>query len=237
MAIFSRLNRVIKSNLNALIDQAEDPDKMIGQTVTDMKSALKRARKDLIEALGSAKRLDKKERALEQEAVDWEQKAILALEQDDDDLAREALRRKARALRDAKEVRARALRDAKEVRARAAAQATAADAMKAQLERIEEKLDDLKARQKTLAAQVRQARTQRPDPELTSGDRLGGGAFTDLERMADQIDQLDAEVEAHELLEDPKHAAMDARFRALESEEGEDDVDDELAALKAKLGG
>lgn len=226
MGIFSRLNRVIKSNLNALIDQAEDPDKMIGQTVTDMKSALKRARKDLVEALGSAKRLDKKERDLEQEAVDWEKKATLALEQDDDDLAREALRRKARALR-----------DAKEVRARAAAQATAADAMKAQLERIEEKLDDLKARQKTLAAQVRQARAERPDPELTSGDRLGGGAFTDLERMADQIDQLDAEVEVHEALEDPKRAAMDARFRALESEEGEDDVDDELAALKAKLGG
>ncbi len=226
MGIFSRLNRVIKSNLNALIDQAEDPDKMIGQTVTDMKSALKRARKDLIEALGSAKRLDKKERDLEQEAVDWEQKAILALEQDDDDLAREALRRKARATR-----------EAKSVRAQAAAQATAADAMKAQLERIEEKLDDLKARQKTLAAQVRQARTQQPDPELTSGDRLGGGAFTDLERMADQIDQLDAEVEAHEVLENPKREAMDARFRALESEEGVDDVDDELAALKAKLGG
>ncbi|MGB3051521.1 MAG: PspA/IM30 family protein [Polyangiales bacterium] len=226
MGIFSRLNRVIKSNLNALIDQAEDPDKMIGQTVTDMKSALKRARKDLIEALGSAKRLDKKERDLEQEAVDWEGKAILALEQDDDDLAREALRRKARALK-----------EAKNVRARAAAQATAADAMKAQLERIEDKLDDLKARQKTLAAQVRKARTQQRDPELTSGDRLGGGAFADLEHMAEQIDQLDAEVEAHDLLEDPKRADIDARFRALESEEGEDDVDDELAALKAKLGG
>jgi len=226
MGIFSRLNRVIKSNLNALIDQAEDPDKMIGQTVTDMKSALKRARKDLIAALGSAKRLDKKERDLEQEAVDWEEKAILALEQDDDDLAREALRRKARATK-----------EAKSVRAQAAAQATAADAMKAQLERIEEKLDDLKARQKTLAAQVRQARTQQPDPELTSGDRLGGGAFADLERMADQIDQLDAEVEAHEVLEDPKREVMDARFRALGSDEGEDDVDDELAALKAKLGG
>ena len=226
MGIFSRLNRVIKSNLNALIDQAEDPDMMIGQTVTDMKSALKRARKDLIEALGSAKRLDKKERDLEQEAADWEQKAILALEQGDDDLAREALRRKARAHR-----------EANDVRAQAAAQATAADAMKAQLERIEDKLDDLKARKKTLAAQVRQARTQQPDPALTSGDRLGGGAFADLERMADQIDQLDAEVEAHEVLDDPKRAAMDARFRALGSEEGEDDVDDELAALKSKLGG
>ena len=91
MGIFSRLNRVIKSNLNALIDQAEDADKMIGQTVDDMKSALKRARKDLIEAMGSAKRLENKAKDLEQEAVDWEQKAILALERDDEDLAREAV--------------------------------------------------------------------------------------------------------------------------------------------------
>ena len=62
MGIFSRLNRVIKSNLNALIDQAEDPDKMIGQTVADMKSALQCARNELIEAMGTAKRLEKKEK-------------------------------------------------------------------------------------------------------------------------------------------------------------------------------
>jgi len=226
MGIFNRLNRVIKSNLNALIDQAEDPDKMIGQTVSDMKSALKRARKDLIAAMGSAKRLDKKEAELREQAADWEQKAVLALERDDDDLAREALRRKSRTLKEA---------DA--VRTRAAEQATAADAMKAQLERVEEKLDDLKARQKTLAAQVRQARTQQPDPAQPTGDRLGGGAFSDLERMADQIDQLDAEVEAHELLDDPKRADLDARFRTLESEDVQDDVEDELAQLKAKLSG
>jgi phage shock protein A len=226
MGIFSRLNRVIKSNLNALIDQAEDADKMIGQTVDDMKSALKRARKDLIEAMGSARRLENKEKDLEQEAADWEQKAILALERDDEDLAREALRRKSRTLR-----------EAQNIRARVAEQTSAANAMKAQLERIEEKLDDLKARQKTLGAQVRRARSQQPDPARPTGDRLGGGAFSDLERMADQIDQLDAEVEAHQLLEDPKSAELDARFSALESEEGEDEVNDELAALKAKLGG
>ena len=226
MGIFNRLNRVIKSNLNALVDAAEDPDKMIGQTVADMKSALRRARKELIETLGSAKRLDKKEQELEAEAADWEQKAILALERDDDDLAREALRRKASTLK-----------EAGRVRARAAEQATAADAMQAQLERIEEKLDDLKARQKTLATQVRQARTLEADPAQPSGARLGGGAFSDLERMADQIDQLDAEVEAHEILEDPKRRDVDARFRELESDEGEDEINDELAALKAKLGG
>jgi len=226
MGIFSRLNRVIKSNLNALIDQAEDPDKMIGQTVADMKAALKRARKDLVEAMGTAKRLENKERELEKEAAEWEQKAILALERDDDDLAREALRRKARTLR-----------EVEKIRARAAEQSSAAEAMRAQLERVEEKLDDLKSRQKTLAAQVRQARNQNPDPGQATGERLGGGAFSDLDRMADQIDQLDAEVEAHQLLEDPARVALDARLRALGTDEGDDDVNDELAALKAKLNG
>lgn len=226
MGIFSRLNRVIKSNLNALIDQAEDPDKLIGQTVADMKSALGRARSELIAALGSAKRLDKKEKELEAEAVEWERKALLALEQDDEDLAREALRRKARTLK-----------EAQQVRARAAEHATTADAMKGQLEQIEAKLDDLKARQKTLAAQVRQARTQPAAPDTTASDRLGGGAFSDLERMADHIDQLDAEVEAHHLLEDPKRTELDARFRELESEQDDDGIEDELASLKAKLGG
>jgi phage shock protein A len=226
MGIFNRLNRVIKSNLNALVDQAEDPEKLIGQTVADMKSGLSRARKELVEALGSAKRLEKKEKALEEEAVEWERKAVLALQRDDEDLAREALRRKTRALR-----------EAQSVRARAAEQATAADEMKAQLGRIEEKLDDLKARQKTLAAQVRQARTQPTSPGGGAGERLGGGAFSDLERMADQIDQLDAEVEAHDLLDDPRRAELDARFEALESEQSDDGIEDELAALKAKLGG
>ncbi|MGD8609133.1 MAG: PspA/IM30 family protein [Myxococcales bacterium] len=226
MGIFSRLNRVIKSNLNALIDQAEDPDKMIGQTVADMKSGLQHARKELIQAMGSAKRLENEERNRNQEASDWERKAILALERGDEDLAREALRRKARASR-----------EAQRIRERAAEQATTADEMQAQLERIEHKLDDLKARQKTLAAQVRRARSQQPDLERPAGDRLGGGAFSDLERMADQIDQLDAEVEAHELLEDPKRTELDARFRALQSNDGDEEVEDELAALKAKLGG
>jgi phage shock protein A len=226
MGIFSRLNRVIKSNLNALIDQAEDPDKMIGQTVADMKSGLARARKELVEAMGSAKRLANKERDLLEEAADWERKAVLALETEDEDLAREALRRKVRTSKEA------AL-----VRARAAEQATAADAMRTQLERIEEKLDDLKARQKTLAAQVRQARTQPVSSDGPLGDKLGGGAFSDLERMADQIDQLDAEVEANDLLDDPKRAQLEARFQELEVDQGDDDIEDELATLKAKLDG
>ena len=85
---------------------------------------------------------------LEAEASDWERKAVLALEQNDEDLAREALRLKARALA-----------EAARTRGRVSEQEQAARSMKEQLERIESKLDDLKARQKTLAAQVRQAST------------------------------------------------------------------------------
>ena len=222
MGIFSRLNRVIKSNLNALIDQAEDPEKMIGQTVADMKSALGRARKELVEAMGTAKRLDNRAVELRSEAANWERKAILALEQNDEDLAREALRRKARSLA-----------EAERTEARVADQERAADAMRDQLARIESQLDDLKARQKTLAAQVREARKKPAGGQVS--EKLGGGAFSDLERMADQIDQLDSEVEAHQLLEDPKRADLDARFDALEREQADDGIEDELAALKAKL--
>lgn len=223
MGIFSRLNQVIKSNLNALLDQAQDPDKLIGQTVSDMKSGLKKARKELVTTLGTAKRLDKKAAELEQEAQDWERKAVLAVEQGDDELAREALRRKARTTK-----------EAQRTRERAAAQSASVDQMKAALERLEQKADDLEARRPALAAQVRKAR----DASTASGNPLTqDSAFDDLEKMADNIDQLDAEIEAHEVLEDPKRANVDARFRELENQKKDDGIEDELSALKKKLGG
>ena len=91
MGIFSRLNTVIKSNLNSLVDKAEDPEKLIGQTVIDMKAELKRAKRELVTTLGTSKRLDKEADELEEELGDWERKAVLALKTGDDDLAREAL--------------------------------------------------------------------------------------------------------------------------------------------------
>ena len=223
MGIFSRLNKVIKSNLNALLDQAEDPDKLIGQTIQDMKSGLKKARHELVTTLGAAKRLDKKATELDEEAQGWEQKAVLALEQGDEELAREALRRKARATK-----------EAARTRAQSAAQNASVEQMKDALERLEEKTDDLEARQSTLAAQVRQARDASRAPAEAV---LKDSAFDDLERMADNIDQLDAEIEAHDVLDDSKRAALDARFRELEGQQDDEGIEDELSALKKKLGG
>ncbi len=226
MGIFSRLNHVIKSNLNAMVDKAEDPEKLIGQTILDMEAELKKARRELITTVGTAKRLDKKAAELDDEAARWEEKAVLALRSQDEELAKEALRRKTRTLK-----------EAENVRRQAAQQASAGEAMKDTIERVEQKIDDLKNRKGTLAAQVRRAREAPTEAPVTGSSRFGSETFDELERMAGRIDQLDAEVEAQQILEDPNRAEIDARLRKLERSSADDAVDDELAALKRKLEG
>ena len=195
MGIFSRFNRVLKSNLNSMLDKAEDPAKLIDQTIIEMEKELKEARKELVQTLGASKRLDKKKAELEEEVAKWEDKAVLALKAGDEELAREALKMKQRVARDA------------------------------------EQIDDLKARKSTLAAKVRRARSG-PDDDAVSGR---GGAFADLERLSSRIDGLEAEVEVHDVLDDPGRRDVEARFRELERKAGTTKVDDELEALKRRL--
>lgn len=223
MGIFSRMNRVIKSNLNSLVDKAEDPDKLIGQTVIDMEAELKRAKKDLVGTLGTAKRLVKKAKEHEEEAASWEEKAVLALRQGDEELAREALRRKGRSLKQAEDTKSQAL----------SAEA-AADEMKDMLDKIEGKIEELKNRQGTLAAQVRKARDE---PGGAVRGEYRSESLEELERMTGRIDQLEAEVEAANVLDDPKRHEVDAKFRALQKRAGSSEVEDELSALKKKLEG
>jgi phage shock protein A len=220
MGIFSRFNRVLKSNLNSMMDNAEDPAKLINQTIVEMESELKNAKKELVQTLGAAKRLDRKKAELEEEVAEWEDKAVLALKSGDEELAREALKMKQRAER-----------QVEEAARQAAEQEKAAFQMKDTLEEIEQKIEDLKARKSTLAAKVRRAR-QGPD-ELGATGR--GGAIGDLERLSGRIDSLEAEVEAHDVLDDAETRDVEARFRALERRAGSSRVDDELEALKKRL--
>jgi phage shock protein A len=224
VGIFSRMNRVIKSNLNSLVDKAEDPEKLIGQTVMDMEAEVKRAKKELVSTLGTAKRLLKKAKEHEEEATGWEEKAVLALKSNEEDLAREALRRKGRARKQAEDAKQQAL-----------GAESAASEMKSQLEAIEEKIEELKNRKGTLAAQVRKAREE--PGAGAGGSRFRSEAFEELDRMTSRIDQLEAEVEAAGVLEDPKRAEVEARFRELERGTGSSAVEDELSALKKKLEG
>lgn len=220
MGIFSRFNRVLKSNLNNIMDKAEDPAKLINQTIVEMEAELKNARKELVQTLGTAKRLEKKRAELEDEVAKWEDKAVLALKSGDDELAREALKMKMRVTKQAEDAGRQAAESEKSARQ-----------MQETLEEIERKVEDLKARKSTLAARVRKARE-------APGEELGGGsgAFGDLQRLSGRIDQLEAEVEVHDVLDDPEARNVEARFRDLERKAGKSKVDDELEALKRRLG-
>lgn len=225
MGILDRFSAVVRSNLNALAGSAEDPEKLIAQTVIDMRDEIKRARAELVTTLGASKRLEKRRLELEADVASWEQKAVLALKNGDDALAREALKRKAKVAK-----------DAADAAAQAASQAAAAEEMQSSLAKVEERIADLEARKTSLAAQVRAARGGGINDPLASGGPKTG-ALGELDRMMGRIDQMEAEVEAHGVLVDPRRAHVDAELRALERDAGDTAVDDELAALKRKLGG
>lgn len=227
MGIFDRMNRVLKSNLNSMVDAAEDPAKLIDQTILEMESELKKARQDLVTQLGTSKRLEKKAVEAEEEMQGWENKAVLALKAGDEELAREALKMKQKA-KQGKEA----------ILNQAAGAATSASNLQTTLETVEQKIEDLKARKVTLAAQVRRARESSGGDAAAIGGRFGSGALGDLDRLTGRIDQLEAEVEAGAILDpDPKRADLDRRFRELDKKTGGAVVDDELAALKKKLEG
>jgi len=218
MSMFERFQRVVKSNLNSLADQAEDPGKVLDQLVLDLEAEVRRSKQDRITQLGTAKRLEKKAEEHAQELQGWEDKAVLALRAGDEGLARDALKMKQKV----KASHEGALRQAETA---ASAVAQLADA----ITQAEVKLEDLKARKGTLAAQVRRARSTG-----VAGAPPGAG-LSGLEALTGRIDQLEGEIEAAGVLDDPDRARVDARFRELERTSGGGVVEDELAALKRKL--
>jgi phage shock protein A len=239
MGIFDRMGKVISSNVNALLDKAEDPKKSLDLIVEEMKEQVRAARKELVDAVAAEKVLRKKVDDLDAEAEKWEKRAELALKAGDEQLAREALLQKRRVVTDRD--RAEAMR---------AEQRSAVVTMKGELDRMEAKHEELQAKKGTLAAQIKQQRAGGGAEGL--GARGGTSAFSEFRRMEEQIDGQAAEVaaarEVDEALAGNRMAAgeLEAKFAQLEhgrggtgggggSTPGGSVVDDELAALKRKI--
>lgn len=220
MGILGRINSVIKSNLNQLLDKAEDPEKILNQTVVELEGEVKLAKKEVVSCLATQKVMEKKRDGLLEDARKWEEKATLALKADDEELAREALRRKQRALGEADDV--------EEARRK---QEAYVEELKSSVVQLEAKVEDLKLRKGTIAAQVRQARRAPERADMAAG-RYGSKHFEDVERMTSRVEEMEAEVEASSVLDDGKSVDLDKKFRDLEKTSA---LDDELAALKAKL--
>lgn len=234
MGIFDRMGKVISSNVNALLDKAEDPSKSVDMLVEDMKEQIKNARKELVDGLAAEKVLRKKVEDADAEVEKWDRRAELALRAEDEKLAREALMQKKRVV--SERDRAEALR---------AEQRAAVLNMKAELERMENKQKEYEVRKNTIATQLKQARSGGGAEGL--GAKPGGSAFEEFRRMEDKIEHHVQEVSAHREVEDALGGGMnemelESKFRQLEGRgnlaaEGAatPDIDDEIAKLKKKI--
>lgn len=232
MGIFDRMGKVISSNVNALLDKAEDPKKSLDLLVDEMKDQIRAAKKELVEGVAAEKILRKKVDDLDVEADKWDKRAELALKADDEKLAREALVQKKRII--AERDRAEALR---------AEQRAASLNMKAELARMEAKQEEYAARKGTLATQMQQAKAG-GGAEALGSRGTSGGAFAEFRRMEEKIDGAQAEAAASREVEEAilgdgmSAVELEAKFAQLEGGRGStggSDVDDELAAIKKRI--
>lgn len=222
MSIFERAKNALRANLSALTSPGDDPALLIDATLREMQAALAQGQKELVTTLGTAKRLEGEAEAQQLEAARWEERATLAVRKGDDELARDALKQKARVTR-----------EHARLREQAQAARASADALRGTLDDLEARARDLEAKKGALAAQVRIARSaQGAGPGATPG-----GALSDLQRFGQRIDALEAEVEVAHALGDTHKAELEARFRKLEQSSAQGAVEDELAALKRKVEG
>jgi phage shock protein A len=228
MGIIDRAKRAISSNVNAMLDKAEDPRKMVELTLDEMSDQMKRAKQDVIAAVAAERQLRKKCDELKTQVDKWEQRAMLAVQAGDDALAREALKQKGRIATE--------LAETEKMRE---GQLGIAIKLRDDMARMERRHQELSAKKGTIAAKSEIARAGGGAEAL--GSKGGSNAFEAMRNIEDKIEQQEAEGAAMVELQDDemKEAELESKFRKLEGKgsegAGSAAVDDELAALKQRV--
>jgi phage shock protein A len=221
MAILDRIAMVIRSNLNALINQAEDPEKMLDQILIDMRQQLQEAKREVAAAIADERRLAAQLEAARAQVNEWDRRSVLAVERGEDDLAREALRRKAEQQQ-----------LAAGYQSQWEAQQASTTNLKQALRALSEKIDEASRKKNLLVARQKRAEAQKHIHEVMTG-LSDTSAFEAFDRMAGRVDQIEAQAEATvELSRELSGETTEQRFKALE---GAVDVEQELQALKARV--
>jgi phage shock protein A len=218
MNLLDRISRLIRANLNDLLRRAEDPEKIIEQALLDMKKALKEAREQVAAAMAEAKRLEREVESHLKEAALWEEKAKEALKAGREDLAKEALRR-----------RKRALDLAEGFKAQLEEQKGLTDRLMTQLKALEAKIDEAEARKKLLLARKKGVEAAEAVRRMES--RLEGHPA--LEAFEEMEARILAMEDRHEALKELDGQDLDKELSALSAEK---EVEEELLRLKRELG-
>lgn len=215
--LFSRLSKAIKSTLNDAVDAVSDPGQEVALMLDDLATQIQEAEKDLHQAVVDRKMMERKVEQLTKDELDWEKRAETALRHGDENLARQALRRKT-------EISAQ-LAESREALQQ---QGVLVESMQKHVAQSKQKLKMLNLRRGSLMAQARAAKRG-----VMPGQLSDGGTLSRLEEIEHRIASLETLNEAQaELSTEVQEAEIDAKLSELE---GEGKLDDELAALKAKM--
>lgn len=216
MGIFSRFSDIVNSNINAILDKAEDPEKLVRLMIQEMEDTLVEVRSTAARAIADRKEISRSLTSLEQEARDWQAKAELALDKEREDLAKAALAEKARAV-----AAADSLRNQQKVIGEGL------EKLNDDIVRLEEKLVDAKTRQQVITSRHQTAARRLEVRKRLHSYRIDD-AFIKFDQFEKRIDDLEAHAESYDL--GVKKELKD-EFTDLENE---DAVAKELRELKSK---
>ncbi len=222
MSIWKRISTLVKSNINAMISSAEDPEKILNQLIIDMREQFVEARKQVAVAIADEKRLKRQYEQEAKKAAEWEKKAMMAIKAGRDDLARQALARKAEHEGISTGFQEQWM-----------AQKKASDQLREALQMLNKKIQEASRKKNLIIARQKRAEAQQKIYDTMSGVK-NNSAFDTFARMEEKVDRMEAEAEASMELSGEMDDGLAAEFSNLESSPIAQD--DALAALKAKMG-
>ena len=225
MGILDRISSVLRSNINDLISRAENPEKMLNQILIDMRSQLGKAKQQVAGAIADEKRLKDQADGEQRTADEWEQRAMLAVREGRDDLAKQAL-----------------VRNAEHAAHAAALLATwqqhqaETEKLKNSLRDLNDKIEEAKRKKNLLIARQKRAEAQKRIAE-TMSSMSEKSAFEAFSRMEARIEDNERRVIANtEIDEEFSGDRLAKDFKVLEKGAGAASADAQLLALKQKMG-
>jgi phage shock protein A len=216
MGIFSRLSDIVNSNINSMLDMAEDPEKMIRMVIQEMEETLVEVRSTTAKIIADKKELVRRNEKLERQAQDWAQKAELALSKQREDLAKAALLEKS----SVNEVIVMVKEDMHKLD-------DSLSKLTREIEQLQAKLNDARARQKVILMRHTATQSRRTVNSKLHNTNIDH-AINRFEHFERKIEAMESEIEATEI----GKKGIAAEFEALEKE---GKIDRELAELKSRM--
>lgn len=217
MSVFKRFSDVLNSNVNAMLDKAENPEKLVRMIISEMENTLLNVRTESAKTIADKKVMERQIKSYEKEMESWQKRAELALEKGREDLAKQALQEKHR-VEQAIEAQCKEF----------AALETGLERLDHDIAKLQSKLNEAVARRKAIVARhdtVKATIHMRKQIDSSSIDT----ALNRFDRFETRMDQLEAEVEAMDL---GRNVSLSQQIDSLEHEE---ELDKELEALKQKM--